>query len=80
MKTLLVYDLNGRIWNNITGIYVVPNGLPYLEVVIPEGQTITGVDVSVTPHQAILVDAPKSKELTRLELLEVAFNELVMTI
>lgn len=57
-RTLLVYDSVGKIWVQITGFYAKPEGLPYLEIEIPEGKIATGVDVSVTPHTAILEDLP----------------------
>lgn len=46
MKTLIVYDNSGKIWNQMSGTYDVPNGLPYLEVEIPEGKYPVSVDVS----------------------------------
>lgn len=61
MTTLIIYDNNGQIFTQITGDYIKPNGLQHLEVTVPEGKILTGVDVSVTPHQAIFVDVPKSE-------------------
>jgi len=62
MQTLVIYDNQGRIFTQITGNYLVPNGgIQYLEVEVPEGKTVTGVDVSETPHQAILEDIPPSQ-------------------
>lgn len=69
MTTLIIYDNNGQIFTQITGDYIKPNGLQHLEVTVAEGKILTGVDVSLTPHQAILVDVPKSDtELLREEL------------
>lgn len=65
-KTLIIYDNQGYTISNITGSYRIPNGVPFLEVEIPEGKQIKytngiGVDVSVTPHQVILEDVPPSE-------------------
>lgn len=64
MNTLIIYDNDGRIFTQITGNYALPQGgVQYLEVQIPEGKRIKsgiGVDTSVTPHQAILEDIPKT--------------------
>ena len=64
MKTLIIYDVAGYVIHNIMGNYRKPIGIPYLEVDVPEGKRIAlgaGVDVSVTPHQVILEDIPKSE-------------------
>lgn len=44
-KTLIVYDLEGNIIDIKTGNYKIPVGLPYLEVVIPDGQFVKSIDV-----------------------------------
>jgi len=61
----------GYILQQITGSYHIPIGVPFLEIEIPEGKQIKltdgiGVDVSVTPNQAILEDIPP----TQVESLE----------
>lgn len=65
MQTLIIYDNEGYIVDSVTGAYKKPAGLPYLEVEIPEGKRIKidgiGIDVSVTPHQAILEDIPPTE-------------------
>lgn len=76
MKTLIVYDELGFIIRTITGNYRIPVGVPYLEVEIPKGKQLKitdgiGVDVSVTPHQAILEDIP----LTKVEVLNKKVEE-----
>lgn len=65
MKTLIIYDSQGYVLSNSTGSYRVPQGVPFLEVEVPQGKQIKytngiGVDVSVTPHQVILEDIPPS--------------------
>lgn len=66
MKTLIIYDNNGQIFSKITGGYLIPQGgLQYLEVEVPEDKRIKdgiGVDVTVTPHQVILENIPKTQE------------------
>ncbi|UYZ37286.1 hypothetical protein OD350_06370 [Clostridium beijerinckii] len=73
MKTLIIYDNTGYIYIQITGSYRVPEGgLQFLEIEIPEGQILKGVDVSITPNVAILEDIPK----TEIELLKDQVNDL----
>ncbi len=60
MKTLLIYDNNGRIYYQASGDYTLPQGLQYLEVEVPEGKYIAGVDVQ--NKSAILEDLPVSQD------------------
>lgn len=79
MKTLIIYDNDGVVYFNVSHYYNLPNGLPYIEIEVPEGKIITGVDVSITPHQVILEDIPKSEtELLKEEntALKLAVAEL----
>lgn len=76
-KTLIIYDETGYIIQQITGSYRLPQGVPYLELDIPEGKQLKvtngiGVDISVTPHQAILEDIPP----TEVESLETQLAQL----
>ena len=77
-KTLIIYDDTGYVLSAVTGSYRIPVGIPNVEVTIPEGKYVTSVDVTTTPHTIIYGNIPKSEELTRLELLEQAFNELTL--
>lgn len=61
MKTLIIYDNSGRIWNHMSGAYDTPNGLPYLEIEIPEGKYPISVDVSGTEPSVVYADYPKSE-------------------
>jgi outer membrane protein assembly factor BamA len=62
MKTLLIYDNTGYIYVQITSSYRVPEGgLQFLEIEIPEGQILKGVDVSVTPNVPIFEEIPKTE-------------------
>lgn len=46
MKSLIIYDTAGTIWSVIHGQDTVPAGVLGLVVTIPDGATVTGVDVS----------------------------------
>lgn len=74
MQTLIVYDDNGVIFNQTNGNYIVPVGLQHIEVEIPEGKIVIGVDV--VNHVAIFADIP----LTDTEMLQQALSEATMLI
>lgn len=67
MNVQVIYDLDGDVITVKGGATLPepPNGVPYLETILPEGKHVVGVDVSVTPHQVILEDIPPS-EIDRL--------------
>lgn len=75
MNTLIIYDETGFVISVRSGQPAPrePIGVPFLNVVIPEGKRIKttdgiGVDTSVTPHQAFLEDIPLTDiEKLRLE-------------
>lgn len=46
MKSLIIYDTAGTVWHVIHGMDTVPSGLPGLLITIPDGATVTSVDVS----------------------------------
>lgn len=46
MKSLIIYDATGTVWNVMHGQETVPPGLPGLVVTIPDGAAVTSVDVS----------------------------------
>ena len=46
MKSLIIYDAAGTIWSVIHGQDTVPAGVLGLVVAIPDGATITSIDVS----------------------------------
>ncbi|HHY26615.1 MAG TPA: hypothetical protein GX523_07680 [Desulfitobacterium dehalogenans] len=68
--TLIIYDNQGQIFSQVTGNYLVPQGgVQFMEIEVPAGKIVSGVNVSVTPHQAILEDIPPSEiEKLRLEM------------
>lgn len=79
MKTLIVYDNKGVVFNQVTGDYTPPEGINFIEVEVPSDKIVTGVDVvNKTP---ILENLPKSEvqELReRLEETEGVLNFLLM--
>lgn len=58
-KTLIIYDLDGTIMQQVAGFYKTPNGVPYIEVVVPSGKYISGVNVET--QEAIFEDIPRSE-------------------
>ena len=71
IKTLVIYDNYGKIFSQVTGDYIKPSGLQHLEVEVPQNKTISGVEVSVSPHRVILEDIPPSEtDLLRIETAE----------
>jgi len=72
MNTLIIYDNTGYVISTMAGSIREPQGgVQFLWVEIPEGKRLKltdgiGVDVTKTPHQAILEDIPK----TEIELLK----------
>ena len=82
MNTLIIYDNTGYIISQMAGSIREPQGgVQFLWVEIPTGKQLkiahgSGIDVSKTPHQAILEDIPK----TEIELLKGQQQELSDTI
>jgi hypothetical protein len=72
MKTLMIYDITGYVYLQMSGNYRVPQGgIQFLETEIPEGKVLKGIDVSKTPNVPILDDIPKTDlEKTQDQLLE----------
>lgn len=46
MKSLIIYDATGTVWQVIHGQDTIPAGLPGIVVTIPDGASVTNVDVS----------------------------------
>ena len=46
MKSLIIYDATGTIWSVIHGQDTVPAGVLGVVVTIPDGATVTAIDVS----------------------------------
>lgn len=71
--TLVIYDNEGNIFSKVTGDYLIPQGgIQFLEIEIPDNKILTGIDVTVTPHQAILDDLP----ISEVETLKQQVNDL----
>lgn len=87
MNTLIIYDNTGYVISQMAGSIREPQGgVQFLWAEIPEGKQLKitdgiGIDVSVTPHQAILEDIPKTDiELLKeqLSLTQAAVDDLLM--
>lgn len=80
MNTLIIYDNAGYVISQMTGSVREPQGgVQFLWAEIPEGKRLKitdgiGVDVSVTPHQAILEDIPP----TEIEALRSDLNSAII--
>lgn len=79
-KTLFIYDAEGIILSQQSGQPSprLPVGVPYIYEEVPEGQQVTGVDVSVTPHKLILEDIPPS-EIEQLKQTVADLTEIVLS-
>lgn len=83
MNTLIIYDAEGYIIQQITGSYRVPVGVPYLEIEVPDNKRTLKVDVNSTPNAVIFEDIPPSeveKLNTKVAEQEQAILELTMMI
>lgn len=84
MKTLIIYDNEGFILSIRSGDPKPrePIGVPFLWTEIPGDKQLKhvgeiGVDVSVSPHQPILDDIPKS-EIEQLKQTVADLTEIVL--
>jgi len=87
MNTLVIYDELGSVLSIRSGEPAPqePTGVPFLWVEVPEGKQIKitegiGVDVSVSPHQVILEDIPKTETELINDKLDNAILELTTLI
>jgi hypothetical protein len=62
MKTLLIYDLDGRIMQRITGCYIVPVGIPYIEIDEESYKDKIIKSVNVETKELVLEDIPKTQD------------------
>lgn len=60
-KVLVIYDMEGKIYQTMGGDVQEPTGIPFMWVEIPQGSYITKIDVSKDIHEPIFVDYPKSE-------------------
>lgn len=56
---LVVYDKKGTIYYAGIG-YPQPEGIPFMNVEIPEGHYLDSIDVSQEPHKPVFKEYPKS--------------------
>ena len=61
----VIYDNTGYIYLAGEG-FPEPQGIPFLNVEIPEGKLLKSIDVSSEPHKPVFKDIPKSE----MELME----------
>lgn len=84
MKTLIIYDNAGYIYMTMSATYTIPQGgLQYLEVEVPTGKQLKGVNTSVTPNVPIYEDIPLSETeilKQKVEEQELALIELASLI
>lgn len=71
---LVVFDKKGTVYFAGTG-FSEPEGIPYLNIDIPEGKYFKGIDVSGKTPAAIFEDIPKPE----IELLKERVHELEKT-
>ena len=61
MKTLIIYDNTGFIWNITYGQYILPEGLRASILDVPEGAQIEKIDVSGEMPQVIFSALPENE-------------------
>lgn len=66
---LVVYDKKGTVYFAGTG-FPEPEGIPFLNIEIPEGKMFVGVNVDVEPNQPIFEDIPKTEMQLLMERVE----------
>jgi len=84
MKTLIIYDNTGYIYMTMSGTYNLPQGgIQFLEVEVPVGKQLKGIDTTVTPNVSIFEDIPLSETeilKQKVEEQELALIELASLI
>lgn len=53
MKTLVIYDLTGQIFLQASGDIKKPEGIPHLEIEVPQGKLLKSIDTTVEPHEPV---------------------------
>ena len=66
MKTLIIYDNTGMIWNINYGQYVLPEGLTAMITDVPEGAQVQNIDVSNETPQIVFASLPEN-EINRMK-------------
>ncbi|SCX93913.1 MULTISPECIES: hypothetical protein [unclassified Lysinibacillus] len=85
MKHLIIHDEEGFIISTMGGTPEPrePIGVPFLWADVPIDQQVIKINVSVTPHEAVLVSLPKSeaqKAQEQIDALTQAVAELSLLV
>lgn len=56
MKTLVIYDITGHIIQQNSGNVYKPQGIPFLEIEIPEGKILKSINTTKEPHEPVYRD------------------------
>jgi hypothetical protein len=67
---LVIYDTSGRVISQMAGSITEPKGIPFMWVEVHNGQYVERIDVTATPHRAILSEPPRdlvAEKLTEIE-------------
>ena len=75
MKTIVIYDNNGKIYMTQSGNVTAENGANITETDIPDGYTVSSVNTET--GEPVLEAIPKTAEQLRLEALEEQMNALI---
>ena len=72
MKTLIIYDNTGMIWNITYGQYVLPEGLTATIMDVPEGSQVQSIDVSSDEPKLVFAPLPEND----IQLMKIQMNNL----
>lgn len=61
LETLIIYDNNGNIFNQVTGHFITPQGIQHMIIEVPQGKYVARINTSVIPHVPVFEDYPKSE-------------------
>lgn len=71
----VIYDNTGYIYLAGEG-FPEPQGIPFLNVEIPEGKLLKSIDVSSEPHKPVFEDIPKSEmEILKEKVAQLEAND-----
>lgn len=63
---MVIYDNKGTIYYCGMGMDI-PDGLPYMNVAIPDGKVLKQIDIEKHPHQPVFEDIPRPQIVIDLE-------------
>lgn len=75
MKTLVIYDSTGHIWNIVYGKDEAPQGLPCMFVDIPDGAQLEYIDVTDTENPEPVFSYLPESDIGRLQKQVAALEE-----